>query len=87
MNLLFICNEGRNRSKTAAELYFGEHNTMSAGLYTLMTIDLEKELNWADLIFVMEDHYEKTLRDYYPDMKKDIINLKIPDIYIKGEEK
>lgn len=33
MNILFICNQNQNRSKTAAELFKGKFKIKSAGLY------------------------------------------------------
>jgi len=33
VNILFICNQGENRSKTAAEIFSGKYQTTSAGLY------------------------------------------------------
>ena len=82
MNLLFICNQNKNRSKTAAELFQGRFNTRSAGLYngTLVT---KKDLSWADAIIVMEDAQRSELAKRFPKlyMQKRILSFDIPDTY------
>jgi len=85
MNLLFICNQGRNRSRTAAEIYSKEYSTEYAGFYSSSkSLILKKPmLNKADAIFVMEQNHIDHLAQYYPEyyLEKRIINLDIPDIY------
>jgi predicted protein tyrosine phosphatase len=82
MNILFICNQNKNRSKTAAEIFKDKFNTKSAGLYADKPIS-EDELSWADLVFVMEDFQRTEISKRFPDsyLKKQIISLDIPDIY------
>ena len=54
MNVLFICNQNENRSKTAEDLFKGKFKTKSAGLYNEKPLT-EKQLSWANLVVVMED--------------------------------
>ena len=82
MNLLFVCNQNKHRSKTAEELFRGKFNTKSAGLYTEKPVS-EQELRWADVIMVMEEEQRHELAKRFPSqyMCKRILNLDIPDIY------
>lgn len=82
MKLLFICNQNKNRSKTAEFLFKKEFETKSAGLYNLNPVN-EEELEWADKIIVMEDIQRTELSKRFPKqyIKKHILSLQIPDIY------
>ena len=82
MKVLFICNQNQNRSKTAEELFKDRFETRSAGLYNDTPVT-EKELEWADLIIVMEDMQQIELGRRFPGecLKKQIISLGIPDIF------
>lgn len=82
MNLLFICNQNKHRSKTAEELFKDRYNTKSAGLFNQRPVT-KKELEWADTIAVMEDFQRKELSKKFPEqyLKKKIISLDIPDVY------
>ncbi len=81
-NILFICNQNLNRSKTAEEIFSEEYNTKSAGLFNEYPLD-EKTLEWADVVVVMEDHQRKEISKRFPELylKKRIISLDISDIY------
>lgn len=81
MNILFICNQGQNRSRTAEFLFKDKYETKSAGLFNnLLT---EKQLEWADIVFVMEEHQRSEISKRFPVgyLKKRIINLEVPDTY------
>ena len=82
MNILFVCNQNENRSKTAEQLFQGQFQTKSAGLYSNNPL-AEKELAWADLIIVMEDHQRSEIGRRFPTyyLKKRILSWNIPDIY------
>lgn len=82
MNLLFICNQNENRSKTAANLFKSKFKTKSAGLYNENPVT-ENELEWAHTIVVMEDKQRTELSKKFPKqyMQKRILSLNIPDIY------
>ena len=82
MNVLFICNQNQNRSKTAEEVFKGKFQTKSAGLYNDKPVT-EKQLSWADVVVVMEDSQRSEIAKRFPNeyMKKRILSLGIPDIY------
>jgi len=82
MNLLFICNQNQNRSKTAEELFKEKFTTKSAGLYNKNPVT-EKEIRWADTIIVMEEAQRSELAQRFPKhyLQKRILSLDIPDIY------
>ncbi len=82
MNLLFICNQNKNRSKTAAELFDGRFNTKSAGLYNGTPVT-RKDLSWADTVIVMEEAQRSELAKRFPKpyMQKRILSFDIPDTY------
>jgi len=82
MKVLFICNQNQNRSKTAEELFKNKFETKSAGLYNEHPVT-EKQLSWADVIIVMEEHQRKEIAKRFPQkyMQKRILSLNIPDVY------
>ena len=48
MNKLFVCNLGKYRSRTAANIFGGKY----AGVF----VNLKKEdLEWADIVYVFEE--------------------------------
>jgi predicted protein tyrosine phosphatase len=82
MKLLFICNQGKNRSKTAALLFGNTHKTKSGGLFNENPVK-SSQLCWADIIIVMESFQRKIIAEKFPGvyLKKKIISLDIPDMY------
>ena len=80
MNILFVCNQGKHRSRTAAKFYSQDHTTRSAGIYTNLQ---KQDLEWADLIVVMEEHQRSFIAEEFPNLylKKRIVCLDIPDVY------
>ena len=76
---LFICNQGENRSKTAAEILGGNY----AGIYSENNPVTKEKLVEAETIFVFEDEQRKWMGKNFPEeyLKKRIINLDIPDTY------
>ena len=95
MNVLFLCTANLNRSRTA-EVHFGAKDPAnfyrSAGLSekecrrngtTLCTVAM---LEWADVVFVMEDAHVRRIEQYTAQrFLNKIINLDIPDIYSFGD--
>ena len=85
-HILFVCNQGKNRSKTAADLLKGNKNveakSCGIGELSIHPISL-KLLAWADLIVVMDKFVEEALRKKYGAAceAKRIINFNIPDMY------
>ena len=82
MNVLFICNQNQNRSKTAEEIFKSRFNTKSAGLYNSKLVT-EKQISWADTIIVMEEFQRSEIAKRFPKqyMLKHILSLDIPDVY------
>ncbi len=82
MNVLFICNQNENRSKTAEEIFKDRFNTRSAGLFNFKPVT-EKQISWADTIIVMEEAQHSEIAKRFPKqyMLKRILSLDIPDIY------
>ncbi len=86
MNVLFICNQNLNRSRTAEEIFKDRFTTKSAGLYNDTPVSL-RELSWADVVVVMEDAHRSEIAKRFPRiyMQKRIISLGIPDIHLYGD--
>ena len=86
MKVLFVCNQNENRSKTAEELFNAQFETTSAGLYNKKPVN-EQQLNWADIVVVMEETQRKELAKRFPKqyLKKQILCLGIPDIYFYNQ--
>ena len=82
MKLLFICNQNKNRSKTAEHLFSNKFDTKSAGLYNQKPVTA-KEVSWADTIIVMEEQQRSELAKRFPKQyaEKRILSLDIPDVY------
>jgi predicted protein tyrosine phosphatase len=76
---LFVCNQGQNRSKTAAELFNGKF----ASLYNLKSILTKQLLEESNIIYVFEEEQREEIAKRFPAqyIKKKIINLDIPDLY------
>jgi len=82
MKALFICNQNKNRSKTAEEIFKDKFETKSAGLFNDKPVT-KNHLELADTVFVMEDSQRSEIAARFPSeyMKKRILCLNIPDIY------
>ena len=84
--LLFLCSQNRLRSPTA-EAIFSEYEGLevdSAGLDRYAEIPVSTEMiEWADIIFVMENSHRKKLsKNFQAFLKgKRIVCLDIPDEY------
>jgi predicted protein tyrosine phosphatase len=86
--VLFVCSGNIDRSPTAEGLLRGKEGfeVKSAGTWVGARTAVSKELiNWADMIFVMEEHHKQALKqiDQRADMK--IIVLDVDDCYLKGD--
>ena len=82
MKVLFICNQNQHRSKTAEELFKGQFETKSAGLFNDNPVT-ESNIEWADTVAVMEDFQRSEIAKRFPGlyMKKRIVSLRVPDAY------
>jgi predicted protein tyrosine phosphatase len=86
--VLFVCSGNIDRSPTAEALLRGKEGfeVKSAGTWAGAPKVVSKELmDWADVIFAMEEHHKETLKliDVRADMK--IVVLGIDDHYLKGD--
>ncbi len=88
MIVLFVCNQNKNRSKTAEELFKDRCKAKSAGLYNKYPVN-KKNISWADTIVVMEDSQRSEIAKRFPKqyMQKRILSLGIPDIYKYNQDK
>jgi len=84
--MLFICNQNKNRSRTAEKLFSTRFETRSAGLYNTRPVT-EKQLAWADVIVVMEDTQRQEIARRFPALclAKRILSLSVPDRYRHGQ--
>ncbi len=82
MKVLFICNQNKHRSRTAEEIFKDRFETKSAGLFNENHVT-EKQIAWADVIFVMEDFQISEIAKRFPKlyMQKRILSLNVPDVY------
>lgn len=86
MRLLFVCSQNLLRSPTA-EAVFAEYDgieALSAGTAPDATTPVSADLlEWAELIFVMENRHRDALRRKFSTAlrHKKVIVLGIPDIY------
>jgi predicted protein tyrosine phosphatase len=86
MNLLFVCSANRLRSPTAEQVFAGKSGieTDSAGLLnTADTVLSAEQVEWADVIFVMEKRHRTKLSQKFASYLKGkrVICLDIPDDY------
>ena len=86
MNLLFVCSRNQWRSPTAERL-FARHNgvkcrSAGTGRQARRTVRRE-DLNWADLVFVMEQHHKQRLKELFPQELRscEVHVLDVPDEY------
>ncbi|MBM3199373.1 phosphotyrosine protein phosphatase [Candidatus Woesearchaeota archaeon] len=82
LKLLFICSMNLHRSKTAEEKFRNVFETRSKGLSDKLV--KEDDLDWADVVLVMEDDHRKELGLRFPQkyLEKRILCLDVPDIYL-----
>ncbi|MCZ8183332.1 MAG: low molecular weight protein tyrosine phosphatase family protein [Beijerinckiaceae bacterium] len=84
--LLFVCSANRLRSPTAEQVFAGRPGieTDSAGLLSTADVALSAEqMEWADIIFVMEKRHRTKLSQKFRKQLngKRVICLDIPDDY------
>lgn len=86
--VLFICSGNLDRSPTAEELLKGVEGleVKSAGTLRSAPTVISRELvEWADVIFAMEQRHKDVLIRMDPGAQKKIVVLNIPDRYRKGD--
>jgi predicted protein tyrosine phosphatase len=84
-NILVVCGRNKRRSRTAEHIFKDDNrfNIRSAGLSPQSDRKItEKDLLWADLVFVMEKNQKEKLKELYPHTEIPTIEvLHIPDDY------
>ena len=86
--VLFVCSGNTDRSPTAEALLKGKEGfeVKSAGtLASARTVVSNKLIDWADVIFVMEERHKETLRQIDREAQTKIIVLGIDDNYSKND--
>ncbi|MFW5914916.1 MAG: protein tyrosine phosphatase [Planctomycetota bacterium] len=88
-NLLFVCTANQQRSPTAESLFDGDdrYEARSCGTLAGGKRECSEEMiQWADVIFCMEDRHKHTLLNRFPEMEnKKIVVLAIPDCFYRGD--
>jgi predicted protein tyrosine phosphatase len=86
MNILFVCTANMERSPTA-EMVFRDVPgwvVRSAGTRSNAVVPVSRELaDWADQIFVMENHHLETLLESCPTCLNKTTVLGVEDIYYR----
>jgi len=86
--VLFVCSGNIDRSPTAEALLKGKEgfDVKSAGTWEGARTVVSKELvDWADMIFVMEEHHKEALLKIDPKADAKIVVLDVGDHYLKGD--
>jgi protein-tyrosine phosphatase len=86
LNILFICSRNKWRSRTAETIFRKSpyFNVKSAGTEPTAVVRVNlKLIEWADIIFVMENKHKSRLKSLFSNeiSNKRIIVLDIPDEY------
>ena len=86
MNILFVCSENRLRSPTGEQVFSAYEgiNAIGAGTNSDAETTLSGDLiEWADIIFVMEQSHRNKVSKKFRDLLKNkkLICLDIPDHY------
>ncbi len=86
MDILFLCSQNANHSKTAEDYFKERFNTASASLFNDTPVT-KAHLEWADTIAVIEEHQRSELAIRFPDtyLQKRILNMDIPDIFRRDQ--
>jgi predicted protein tyrosine phosphatase len=85
-HILFICSRNKLRSPTAEDVFCtrNDWSVRSAGLTQDAEVHVSQEdLEWADIVFVMEGVHKNRLKQQFPTALKNcrIVCLGIPDQY------
>jgi protein-tyrosine phosphatase len=83
-----VCSGNTDRSPTAEEIFRNKEGLIvkSAGTLATAPVHISKELiNWADIIFAMEEKHKKEIINMDSSATQKTIVLGIPDIYRKNQ--
>ncbi len=87
-NVLFVCTGNLDRSPTAEQLYKDRNDleVKSAGTHwsapRILTGDL---IEWAEIVFVMEEHHQKFIINWMPEVSNKVIVLGIENKYLNND--
>lgn len=93
MKLLFVCNQGRNRSKQARELVESEATkrgweveTQSVGIHSDVMPLTQALMDWGDIIFLFQEDHQVLLQERYPRamFRMRCVLIPVDDIYDYG---
>jgi len=92
--LLFVCTANQHRSRTAEDLYRSNplYEVLSGGTDVCPGEPDERPVtrtmvDWADMIFVMEDRHRSVLAERFPGAGQKTIVLGIPDRFCRGDRR
>jgi predicted protein tyrosine phosphatase len=88
LRVLFICSGNLERSPTAEQVFrnWVELDVKSAGSDESAINPLSKEIvEWADMIFAMEDNHKKRVLELSPSASGKIVVLGIEDVYYRSD--
>lgn len=80
-NVLVVCGRNKKRSRTAESIFKNDNrfNIRSVGLSPKSNRKIsENDLNWADLVFVMESEQRSKIRELYKQLelpKIEVLNI------------
>ncbi len=84
-NILVVCGKNKRRSRTAEYIFKNDHriDIRSVGLSPKSKRQIkQRDLEWADLIFVMEDAHKKRISGTFREIElPEIEVLQVEDIY------
>jgi protein-tyrosine phosphatase len=84
IRVLFVCHYNRRRSATAERVFSKDPGldvrSAGSGREALVRVN-ERMLDWADVVFVMDDSQSRALGEQFPGHQglAKIINLDVPD--------
>ncbi len=84
MKILFICSRNRLRSPTAEAVFTDYQGIESRSAGTAKDAEIRvgmDDLQWAEVVFVMEKRHAKQLRTLFPKLEPRVVCLGIPDDY------
>lgn len=88
LRVLFICSGNLERSPTAEQVFrnWVELDVKSAGSDESALNPLTKDvIDWADMIFAMEENHKRRVLEISPDSSGKIIVLGIEDVYYRSD--